>query len=142
MKMRFALLLFIVGSAMGAQDMGAQDFGFELINKTKATAYIDLENAGELIAKNLPVGPGDTSAPWVIIAKEPTKLSISYVGDKGAEVEKSYTFTPGKTIYVTLDEKGLRPQTGPLRGLTGRTETGFSLKNNVGKRDIKKSNKK
>ncbi|MBA3751835.1 hypothetical protein H0X06_03510 [Candidatus Dependentiae bacterium] len=48
-----------------------------------------------------------------------------------------YHFKPGKSIYVTLDKNGeLRPQSGPLKGITGKTEAGFPLKNIVKKDEI------
>lgn len=43
------------------------------------------------------------------------------------------TFTPGKTIYVKWDGKKLSPQNG---NIAGKSDGGFSLKNNVTTKDI------
>lgn len=45
----------------------------------------------------------------------------------------SAQFTPGKTIYVKWDGKKLMPQEGVL----GKSDAGFSLKNNVTQNDIR-----
>lgn len=74
------------------------------------------------------------------------------VSDKSTPQEREwkgilgYKFSPGKDIFVrikdsvtTLDQlsdNGFGPQTGPFKGLKGRTETGLSLKNNVKARDV------
>ena len=48
-----------------------------------------------------------------------------------------YHFKLGKSIYVTLDKNGqLKPQTGPSRGTTGKTEAGYPLANEVEQTDI------
>lgn len=49
------------------------------------------------------------------------------------EPDKAYTFTKGKTIYVTWhgNTRTLDPQTGPLGGLLGTNEDGWPLANNV-----------
>jgi hypothetical protein len=43
----------------------------------------------------------------------------------------------GKTIYVTWDNTEiLRPETGPLLGKLGKTQSGLSLANNIKKEEI------
>lgn len=83
---------------------------------------------------------------------------------KGQTVDV-YTFTTGKTLYLRLglppekekvketikallsrtsieaDGYLFGPQTGPLLGFKGITEQGYSLKNNISKKDILKETK-
>ena len=51
-----------------------------------------------------------------------------------------YTIKPGhKTVFVSFTSSktpSLYPQTGPLKGLLGKTETGLPLKNNLSGSDI------
>lgn len=52
--------------------------------------------------------------------------------------------SPGKTCYVsfiTSKEPYMYPQTGPLKGWTGKTESGLNLKNNIKQEDIKQVQK-
>lgn len=44
----------------------------------------------------------------------------------------------GKTIYVTIDKNGIRPQTGPRGGNAGKTNSGLSLKQNITQGNLKK----
>lgn len=52
-----------------------------------------------------------------------------------------YTIKPGhKTVFVSFTSAktpSLYPQTGPLKGLLGKTETGLPLKNNLSASDIR-----
>lgn len=72
----------------------------------------------------------------------PTKEGI--LGLTGQETfeprpDRLYTFTKGKTMYLTWDEKKeLRPQTGPASGKLNVTDTGLSLAKNVKPEDIQK----
>ncbi len=45
-------------------------------------------------------------------------------------------FTAGKTVYITVDKDGVRPQTGPDNGRKGVTNSELSLDNNVTVDDI------
>ncbi len=59
---------------------------------------------------------------------------------KEGDMVQRMTFTPGKTVYVRLGKgRKFGPQTGPLKGWKGVTESGFSLKNNVKKEDIERT---
>lgn len=70
-----------------------------------------------------------------IFDRDPRAMSLA--SSQSVTGGKEYTFTLGKDIYVTWDEQGLRPQTGPIRGWAGRTKSGLSLKNNVTRNDIR-----
>jgi hypothetical protein len=52
----------------------------------------------------------------------------------------AYTIRPGhKTVYLTFNPEkspAVYPQTGPLKGFLGKTETGLPLKNNVSASNI------
>ena len=53
------------------------------------------------------------------------------------EMVTKLTFTEDKTVYIRQGEGGkFGPQTGPLKGWKGVTETGLSLKNNVTEKDL------
>lgn len=129
---------------------------FEIYNKASKPLWYVLQNGSKTVMYTLPISDlsiqihnvpaGEKSIQALDLSKE-TVLEIFTVhpnywneGDKRWD----YTFTPKKTIYVTWDDKEkLRPQTGPLKGLLGKTAiTGFSLKNNVAQKDIIPSNQR
>ena len=60
--------------------------------------------------------------------KEPSESDYKYSGE-------TYDITSeGKTIYLTWNpakKPTLYPQTGPLMGFMGKTESGYSLSNNI-----------
>ncbi len=132
------------------------DHEFEIYNKSSKPIWYVLKNGSKTVmytvpTSDLPIQLHDVSAGHKSIQKlDLTKETVLEIftmhpnywneGDKRWD----YTFTPKKTIYVTWDDKEkLRPQTGPLKGLLGKTAiTGFSLKNNVAQKDIIPSNQK
>ncbi len=59
-------------------------------------------------------------------------------GDYKALSDKVYELKQGSTIYLTWDKKDFpRPQTGPLGGRLGKTDSNLSLEDNIKKEDIK-----
>ncbi len=82
-----------------------------------------------------------TIALWL---KDPTSKKVYAIPTEGKPdslvppPDKYWTFTPEKDIFVTLDASGdIRPQTGVLMGLLGKSASGYSLQNNICANDIK-----
>ena len=131
---------------------------FELKNKAKRPIWIAIANGGGLTAsKAMKVDTGETITPGgrEINPKLDTQLAVWYsdpssavsyeasgFGIVGRKVfkpkpNKFFSFPRNKTLYLTWDESNYaRPQTGPLGGMLGKTDTGLSLKNNVEKGEI------
>ncbi len=126
--------------------------GFELINKSASPLWIAITNGGDITGKVARVGGGrmtrfeiDTKkeTEMIVWLKNPGNIALERKWLVGGRVifdpkpDKIYTFTKGKTIYLTWDmAKFPRPQTGPLRGILGKTDSGLSLANNVTKDGI------
>ena len=138
---------------------------FELKNKAKQPIWIALANGGGLISNRvmrvnagqavalssrevnlklyteLAVWDSDPSDSLGIhqsaaITYEPSGSNRGYKAFR-PRPEVVFSFPLNKTQYVTFDQyKDLRPQTGPLGGMLGKTDTGLSLINNVKKDDI------
>ena len=70
-----------------------------------------------------------------VIAWQTTSSIVHIFERDGTEIYRA-EFPAGKTIYVHWDGTEFYPQTGPLRGLQGTTDQGFSLRKNIKKSDI------
>lgn len=155
--------LLALGVSVLSMSLLQADNEFEIYNKASNPIWYTLTNAGK--SESYKASPRGTRKLPLDISKQ-TTLEI-WTTDPGAArtaapstgvlgrlgravqgvVEKAYgpnpdqvyTFSMGKTIYVTWDDKQiLRPQTGPLMGLLGKTESGLRLSNNVKQADITK----
>lgn len=126
--------------------------GFELVNKSGAPLWFALAN-GEDLAMSSPqkyVFRLDDKAArmFSIDTYDVTMLGIWYnqpdeIAMKNPfEASKPpliYKFTPDKTVYVTFRSNyTLTPETGTLKGKSGRTASHLSLESNVVQADIKK----
>lgn len=61
------------------------------------------------------------------------RLIVNYKNPATArQAVKSYTFAPGKTLFLAWEKKEIRPQ----KGIFGKTQSGISLKNNITPKDI------
>ncbi len=139
--------------------------GLEIINKNKAPFWFALKNGPDIYSRlgktafklegekflqrsearyNLDIDEPTFIAVW---NNDPGKVEFkktAVFGLMGAKAffpqpDELYTFTEGKTIYLTRTPKGdFKPETGPLKGLLGTTDSKLSLKNNVQEKDIKK----
>jgi hypothetical protein len=142
----------------GIQDVGTQVFkaaveypkttniAFELRNKSSNQIWSAVRNGSDLSPVKQ-INPRDF---WqlAIDPKFPTNVIIWYTNPgliTGKVVpftlsprpDKVYGFTSDKTMYVTWDDKrNLRPQTGPLAGITGKTDSNLSLARNVKNENI------
>lgn len=141
-------------------------FGLEVLNKSGSpiwVAVIESEGLGgfdwrldgpfEVAAKGLfeygnrafKVGI-DTKRGLAIWKQRPSETLDA---SKNIRAKGTWTITPkpdmyvefgekakGKTAYVTVDAKSVRPQTGPRGGKAGMTDSGLSLEKNVSISDI------
>lgn len=159
-----ALLCSISCSA--AIDYTTSGIGLEIQNKARRPLWIALINGNtvyqpvhikELNVKGLnKLAPAVSSISQKIDITKPTKVAIWYRDPGKIEYGKTklgglvgkenfmpapskiYSFTPRKTIYLTWDNADFpRPQTGKYGGITGETNSGLSLSNNVEPHDIK-----
>ena len=138
------------------QDTG---IGFELINKSKRPIWIAITSGGDTsrVAKIEPatkmmrhevrynikdINQRVKLAVWYTDPGQITfeKKFSGFIGEQlfKPTPNKVYTFTPGKTLYLTWDKANYaRPQSGPLGGRLHKTDSNLSLKDNVKKEDIK-----
>lgn len=127
-------------------------WGLEVFNKTKKPIWYAIKNGNEFskLFNNRAIGGTESAKQYAVDLGKDTKLALWFSEPKGdvkpmgsSDVafsptpDKVYRFATGKTIYVTVDPKQVvRPQTGPLKGLTKKTNSGLSTKNNVKSEDI------
>ena len=115
---------------------------FEIYNKSYGPIWFQVS-----------MNPGSTGGISQVMPGKAERKNLDLTMPTGLEIWKSFptptdghrpkgdkfVFPDKKTVYVTWDEKDvLRPQTGPLMGLLGKTKSGLSLKNNVEPRDIQR----
>ena len=117
--------------------------GFEIKNKSRNVLTLRY-TLGGLTSSLIGIGPGETyysSSPLDVTKPIVVHLFLSPSSVFDKKPDKTYEIKPStlKTIYLTWDDKDLRPQTGPRLGLLGKTDTGLSLKEpgNVQPDDIK-----
>jgi hypothetical protein len=115
-------------------------WNFDLYNKTKKPVYFSLhdQNDKSLISQ-MSVSPNgkvrahvDNNGTLVIkiwTTINPNQLMF-FQKTPDPEIYKALRAN-GRTIFLTLDEKGLRPQTGTLFGLSGKTDSGLDNRNNI-----------
>ncbi len=132
--------------------------GFELINKSKRPIWVALTN-GDNTTRAMEVQPATKMERQGlrflrIDINQPTFMAVWYSNPGRVSFEKKtlglfgektfkpapnkvYSFTKGKTMYLTWDQANYaRPQSGPLGGKLGKTDSNLSLKDNVSKSDI------
>lgn len=160
------LALLCTAPCFAGIDYSTSRIGFEVQNKARRPIWVALVNGqrlnqptkvDEIDVKGLKkIVPTVTSSHFKLDITQPTKLAVYYqdpgfveygktklgglVGKEGfiPTPNKVYSFTPGKTIYLTWDASNFpRPQTGKRAGLAGETESGLSLANNLTPTDIK-----
>lgn len=128
----FVPALLILATSAFSQMATEQELNLEIRNKGNRI-YVKIKNGGVFIedGKAFPVEAKQTM-PFPVDSKKETELYIYTVRPtSGTTPEKVYTFDLGKTMFVTWDGKIAYPQTGPLKGVTARTKSGRSLRNNV-----------
>lgn len=133
---------------------------FELLNKAPERIWLRLTNGTEVVRNGdfdfFTSNPGTTlqiplkrtektllevwkkNIPFKLIYEKYTPgAGTRNVAARPADL--TYRFPAGKTLYLTFDDKGIRPQTGPWLGTLGVTKSGLSLRNNISMSEIKKS---
>lgn len=140
---------------------------FEIMNKSTSPIWVSVFNDGKPLSEVVQrVGAKGFGAVAItsnkIDASKDTKLVIWTSNPGQVELGKkyifagattlkpapdyTYTFVKNKDILVTFnpgDARGnLYPQTGPLMGFLGKTESGLSLDNNIKRDDIRLTPKK
>ncbi|HXW86118.1 MAG TPA: hypothetical protein VEK38_02125 [Candidatus Bathyarchaeia archaeon] len=116
-------------------------YTFELMNKSSKPIWVELSCHGSPLSKRIGVGPmvgkdrGYLRSPNIDTTRH-LNVSIYQFANATDPIKESHIYADGKTIYLTWDGNTLRPQTGPLLGLTSKTQSGLSLKNNVTIDDI------
>ena len=120
---------------------------FELMNKEDKAIEITLKNGGKFVINKEKVLPRKfVQAP--LNTSEETELYIwPATRIKSIAPLIKFTFTTGKNILVSyaLDsrrEPSLHPQSGKYKGLSKKSKSGISMRNNVTQKDIKPSSAK
>lgn len=137
-------------------------YGVEVVNKDKNSIWVVVKEGDKLYdTVEIPGATGgllgktptyrwdvlDINKPifiGVYLTKPAGKVSSTTTGVLGfgqqtfnPRPDQFYKFTPGKTIYLTWDEKKqFRPETGPLGGKFSKTDSNLSLSKNVKADDI------
>lgn len=137
---RLAIISICLMSAGTAQSMN-QAPGFSIHNKSNKRILVEVKNNIGLFDK-MKAAVMTEAVEMAVDAFYDKKIDITkktevvlYAVDTKQPVSKA-TFSPNKTIFINWDGQKIYPQRGPLKGLTGKTDKGYSLKNNVSARDI------
>lgn len=107
--------------------------GFSLHNKGKQAIVIKIQNGAQQFSAR--VAPNAFSDQQINLAA-PTRLTI---GDESGKIIYKAAFPLNKTIYVNYagDHKPpLYHQQGRLKGILGKTDQGYSTKNNIADKEI------
>jgi uncharacterized protein YgiM (DUF1202 family) len=160
MQFLFCSLVTVIGAAIKEQSASSNipdyakpgDYGLEVFNKTERPVWYAIKNGNEFskLFENKAIAGTKSAKQYTVDLGQDTKLALWFTRPKdeiqprgssdlafSPDPDKVYRFAKGKTMYVTVDpSKTIRPETGPLKGLTKKTDTGLSLKNNVTSSDI------
>ena len=132
--------------------VAAVDPGFEFVNKATQPVSIALVVNGQLTNATVPAGKKfSTSTPLAdiiqfgIYEKQTDNVTLHpSSGSLMPQPTRIYTLNaPGKTKYITWNpakSPNLYPQTGTLMGWSGKSDSGYSLKNNMSQSQIVVSN--
>jgi hypothetical protein len=143
-----------------AQTYRDSGIGFELVNKSSRPIWIGLKTGLDITQVPEKINPGK-SVQYKNDISYDTRLFVWFkdpgVSEKKKEknwfenalervtagaaatftYDRSYSFPKAKTIYLTWDKDDFaRPETGVLKGILKKTDTGLSLQNNVTTSDI------
>ena len=107
---------------------------FELFNKSNEGVEVEIKSGSN--RQTIIVNPGDQKQATVD-SNQIVYLKIT--GRASKKVSKWELDANGKTKYITYNPQkkpAVYPQTGPLMGFMGKTESGLSLKNNLSSSNI------
>lgn len=142
----------MVGLSMDLQagKIDDKDVNFELYNKSKAafkTNAIIKVFGGTILQGDIGSPKQKTYAIASNVSRaqikvdDPAKFGI-YLEILHTDGTHTYTIRPGsKNVYLSFSpdkSPNVYPQTGPLKGWLGKTESGLSLKNNLPESSITK----
>ena len=137
------ILLTIVSLAglFSMQSNISAELGFELVNKSTKSIKVTLiveKGPEEQNLESYNVAAKDLLVLPTISVNDKVTITIT---DQSILEPGSYIIdAPGKTKYLTWDPSKvspLYPQTGTYMGLSGISESGLSLKNNISKDQLK-----
>jgi hypothetical protein len=113
---------------------------FSLHNKSAEMIYVSVTSmpSNPAVAyERTPVDPNDFYDDRFV---DLNKINIVTIYNRFNTVIAKARFPRDKTIYINFDSNlnpsSIYPQRGKLKGLTGNTEQGYPLKNNVTASDI------
>jgi|GEM_PF-2865736 len=130
---------------MTAKATNAAPWNFEIYNKSGSEISVSASYEGimgQIFSQ--PLGPSrklrtvltNTATPLIVKVSDPSRYQFP---------QQQFLIVPcpqknvcGKTIFLTYDVNGLRPQTGVWEGTLGITDSGLSLKNNINQPHILK----
>ncbi len=136
----FKNIFFLVTATLGIHVSVHAIPNFELFNKSRGNIVVTVD-CGSIGFTSHPIEPQGKLKEEDNI--NPTKTIMLTIKDN--DLKKQFKFVinarsnPQATTYLTWNpakKPSLYPQTGPLMGLAGKTESGLSLKNNVKSSDI------
>lgn len=122
--------------------------GFELFNKASHTISVALLIEGQLSTQDVTSGSKflkdvDVSKPMRLgIYNKPTKGISTALLSGAITPQPDFVYelnASGKTKYVTYNPSknpALYPQTGPLMGITGKSDSGYPLGSNLSQSHI------
>lgn len=137
--------LLYAASPVGRSYIQNEGTNFELYNK-EGLIQSKITVQGGLVFKSdwgtegqVAIQPGGNARAQISVL-DPNKYAIT-VEISGAKGNEAFTIRPGdkKNAFVSYSKThtpSLYPQTGPLKGLLGKTESGLALKNNLSASDI------
>lgn len=144
--MKKHIYLLVLSLIVCGNNLNAQEINFELFNKSNQPIWVALVNNETVLATAEKIEPGKTFQKTIDQTKatyfgfwrqEPIKPNVPTKWTLSApNPDRAYSFSTFKKVLVTWDGQRLRPQTGPLKGLLGRTQSGLSLQNNVNPAEI------
>jgi hypothetical protein len=133
------IIFTIVSVALFSISTNHAEPNFELYNKDKAPIGVMIGSQQQIVQANKQLALTINSSQSLYIEVYPN-TSIK----ENMMMVTPYKFkinAQGKTVYLSWNptkSSPLYPQTGPLMGLMGKTESGLSLSNNISSSNIQK----
>jgi len=136
--MKLVLRLLLITASATSCGLFAVDPTFHLKNNNKDSIQIDIMQNNKSLTGLQRVAKG-SEFPFQLDISKPTTLEIHYCPTPdycktNLPIKMIAKIKAGKTIYAKFDGKTIEPQKGDI---LGKTTSGYSTKNNVGKGDMK-----
>jgi|GEM_PF-3539094 len=135
--MKLVLRLLLITASATSCGLFAVDPTFHLKNNNKDSIQIDIMQNNKSLTGLQRVAKG-SEFPFQLDISKPTTLEIHYCPTPdycktNLPIKMIAKIKAGKTIYAKFDGKTIEPQKGDI---LGKTTSGYSTKNNIGKGDI------